>query len=109
VMLLVHDRVAGVFPARVVDTASLPARIGRVALAAVAFTAVWRGTYAALGVTGTLHTPAGALLAGAVPAFVLLPAPLVLEHLIGAARVRILAIWRPEPRLPHRRLHKRRA
>ena len=93
VMLLVQQRSAyGVIPGpQTIDNAPVALRIGRLALAALAFAAIWRATYAALDGVGLLHTVAGALLAGGIPAFTLLPAPLVLEHLLGIARVRVSA------------------
>jgi membrane-associated phospholipid phosphatase len=93
VMLLVYDQslAAGLAHGRAADKARLGVRVGRVALAAAAFAAVWLGTNAALEAMEMLHTPAGALLAGAVPAFALLPAPLYLEQLISAAAGRVSA------------------
>jgi hypothetical protein len=107
-MLLLHDRSSSVVPAfrRTVDTA--PLRV-RVALAAGLFAAVWWGTRAALDAAGMSHTPAGALLAGAIPAFALLPAPWYLEHLMSALKARAAALWTLRARVPHRRLDKHRA
>lgn len=98
-MLLVQQRAAyGLIPGpRTIDNAPFPVRIGRLAVAGLAFAAIWRATYATLEGVGLLHTPADALLAGGIPAFALLPAPLVLGHLLGIARVRVLAArgrWR---------------
>ena len=55
-------------------------RTSRLGLAAVLFCVASWGTYAALQAADVLNTPAGALLAGAVPALILLLAPLYLEH-----------------------------
>ena len=79
VLLLVANSPAYVVSAfRRTDEASLSARAGRLALTAVVFGLAWWGTYAALEAADILNTQAGALLAGAIPAFILLPAPLYL-------------------------------
>jgi membrane-associated phospholipid phosphatase len=90
VMVLVQQKWTSglVSLARTADNASVAVRVGRLALAALAFAAVWRATYATLDAVGLLHTLAGALLAGAIPAFTLLLIPLVIERLLGAARGR---------------------
>ena len=93
VLLLVYDDwlTAGFAHLRTAERAGMGARLGRVALALVAYAGVWVGTHAALEAMEVLHTPAGALLAGAIPAFALLPAPLYLEQLISAAIGRVSA------------------
>ena len=93
VMLLAYDEslAAGFAHGGAADKSRLGVRAGRVALAAVVFAAVWLGTNAALEAAEMLHTPAGAVLAGAIPAFALLPAPLYLERLVTAAKGRVSA------------------
>ena len=99
VLLLVQRKWAGkILPVpRSIDNARLRVRAGRVALAAVGFAVVWRATYATLDVVDLRYTLAGALLAGAVPAFALLLSPLVIERLLAAAvpRTPIAARWWP--------------
>ena len=68
---------------RTVDTAPVRVRVARLTLAALLFAAAWWGTYAALEAVDMLNTPAGALLAGAIPALLLLPGPLYAEHVLG--------------------------
>lgn len=58
-------------------------RLARVLLAAACYGAGWFATQAALVATGTLHTPLGAFIAGAVPAAIVLPGPLY-----------VTAVWR---------------
>ena len=70
--------------ARTADSPWL-ARVARVIAAAVIYFVVWRGTNAALDAAGILTTPEGALIAGALPAFALLPAPLFLERVLSFA------------------------
>ena len=101
VLLLVNGRFGYVLAARTIDNAPLTARIGRLVLAALAFAIVWSATYAALDGFGLRYTLAGALLGGAVPAFSLLPLPLVLERVLAAARARVLpARTRSRRRVP---------
>jgi membrane-associated phospholipid phosphatase len=87
VLLLVHshlDRHVSTAP-RTAGTSRL-ARLARIAAASAIFFVLWRATNSALDAAGILHTSEGALIAGAIPAFALLPAPLYLERLLGAAR-----------------------
>jgi membrane-associated phospholipid phosphatase len=86
-LLLVHTRLDRHLStaARTEGTSRL-ARLARIAAAAAIFFGVWHATHAAVDAAGILHTPEGALIAGAVPAFALLPAPLFVEHLLASAR-----------------------
>jgi membrane-associated phospholipid phosphatase len=65
-----------------VDAASLGGRAARLALAALLFGVAWWGTYEAIDAADVLNTPGGALLAGALPAMIVLPGPLYLHHLV---------------------------
>jgi hypothetical protein len=83
-LLLVHTGLDRLFStaARTAHASRL-VRVARVVAAAAIFAEVWRGTNAALDAIEILPTTEGALIAGAVPAFSLMPAPLYLEYLLA--------------------------
>jgi membrane-associated phospholipid phosphatase len=69
------------------------ARLARIAGAAAIFFGVWRVTNSALDAVGVLHTSEGGFIAGALPAFALLPAPLYLERLLRTLRTGLTNHW----------------
>jgi membrane-associated phospholipid phosphatase len=97
VLLLVHTGLDHHI-STVARTAGSPliARVARIAVAAAVFVVVWRTTNAVLDAAGIRQTAEGAFIAGALPAFVLLAAPLILERLAESVRA-IVANHGPWP------------
>jgi len=69
------------------DDAPVVVRVRRIALAALLYSIAWWGTSEAVGVLPGSIAPVGALMAGALPATVLLPGPLYLERWCARPKV----------------------
>ena len=69
------------------DDAPIGVRVRRIALVSLLYAFTWWGTSEAIGVLAGFHAPVGALMAGALPAAVLLPGPLYLERWFARLKV----------------------
>ena len=69
------------------DDAPMGVRVRRIALASLLYILTWWGTSEVIEVLAGFHAPVGALMAGALPATVLLPGPLYLERWFARQKV----------------------
>ena len=69
------------------DSVPITVRIRRIALASLLYAVMWWGTSQMVEVLAAFRAPVGALMAGALPATILLPGPLYLERWFARPKV----------------------
>jgi hypothetical protein len=71
------------------DDAPIVVRVRRIALASLLYTVTWWGTSQVVNVLAGSNAPVAALMAGALPATILLPGPLYVERWCARQKVSI--------------------